>query len=137
MAIIPAPMNQCVKKARCQNGPNQGLAYDAKNPCATGTQFVGEICDCCPIGDPCSAGVSGTLTSNLSSRAGHLAVTSFYPSVPGFAGGCTRCSDELIEVYNGSEFVGVGAPPYAVGDVYEGQKITDVVHVLVLNGNCN
>lgn len=137
MAIIPAPMDQCAKKSRCQNGPNQGLAYDAKNPCVAGQQFVRDICDCCPEGTPCSNGISGTLTSSLTSRSGHLEVTTFYPSVAGGAAqGCTRSSEDLIEVFNGTEFVSIGAPPYAVGDDYLGEKITSVVHVFTLAGNC-
>ena len=137
MAINPAPMDQCQKKARCQNGPNQGLAYDAKNPCPADQQFVDEICDCCPTVSPCANGIAATLTSRLTSRAGHAEVTTFYPSVPGQPQGCTRSGDDLVEVFNGTEFISIGAPPYEVGDDYDGQRVTDAVHILVLNGNCN
>ena len=138
MAINPAPMDQCQKKARCQNGPNQGLAYDAKNPCPVDQQFVADICDCCPASDPCANGIAATLTTNLSSRTGYIEVTTFYPSITGgVAQGCTRSSKDLIEVFNGTEFVSVGVPPYSIGDEYLGQRITDAVHVLVLSGDCN
>lgn len=137
MAINPAPMDQCQKKARCLSGDNQGLAYDSKNPCPADLQFVADICDCCPTGSPCANGISATLTSRLTSRAGFIEVTTFYPSVIGFAQGCTRTDEDLIEVFNGTEFVSIGVPPYAVGDEYLGERITNAAHVLTLNGNCN
>jgi hypothetical protein len=138
MAINPAPMDQCTLKARCLTGPNQGLAYNANDPCPAGQQFVAEVCDCFPIDTPCANGLSGTLTTNLSSRAGSQVVTTFYPSVQGgvASGGSRVLIDGTIQVHNGSSFVDVGVAPYKEGDEYDGQIITAVGHSFAVAGTC-
>jgi hypothetical protein len=137
MAVNPAPMDQCQQKFRCLTGPNQGLAYDKENPCNAGEKFVVEVCDCCPDAEPCFGKGSGTLTSHLSSRAGHKTVTTFYPSIDGAAaGGCSRVLDGVVQVYNGTSFVDVGPAPYDVGDEYLGEIITSAVHTMDVSSQC-
>ena len=138
MALNPAPMDQCQQKALCLTGPNQGLAYNANDPCPAGQQFVPEVCDCFAVGTPCPNGVGGTLTSRLSSRAGRTTVTTFYPSLQGgIAGGGSRVLNGQIQVFNGTEFVTVGLVTYNVGDEYGGQVITDAVHSFDVATSCD
>lgn len=138
MAINPAPMDQCLVKARCLTGPNEGLAYDLKQPCPAGQQFVPEVCDCFPIDTPCPAGIGGTLTSRLSSRLGNATVTTFYPTIQGgVAGGGSRVIDGQIQVFDGTAFVAAGVTPYNVGDEYGGQILTSVIHSFALSGTCD
>ena len=138
MAINPAPMGQCNKKTRCVTGPNQGLAYDPKDPCPPGHELAEDICDCCSVERPCSNGISGTLVSHITSKAGWIEVTTFYPSlVGGFASGCAFADSESVRIFDGKEFVTVSAPPYREGDTYLGETITYVVHTIQLSGECN
>ena len=138
MAINPAPMDQCTLKARCLTGPNQGLAYNAKDPCPAGHQFVAAVCDCFPIDTPCPNGIGGTLTTYMTSRLGSQTVTTFYPSIAGgIAGGGSRVIDDQIEIFDGTGFIAAGAVPYSIGEEYEGQVITNLVHSFDLAGSCN
>jgi len=42
----PADMTKCNQKSRCVGGVNDGLAYDAANPCDAGAIFNAVACDC-------------------------------------------------------------------------------------------
>lgn len=131
-------MGQCSKKRRCQTGPNQGVAYDPQNPCASGHEFSEFLCDCCNVESPCSNGIAATLVSHITSKAGWVEVTTFYPSLMGgFAKGCAYADDDLLRIFDGTEFVTVGAPPYQRGDTYLGETITYVSHEVQLAADCN
>lgn len=50
MAIQAANMDECTPKARCINGPNEGLAYDKDEPCPPDLYvFNPSTCDCDPL----------------------------------------------------------------------------------------
>ena len=137
MAINPAPMDQCRAKCRCQTGPNQDLAYECDKPCSDGFIFNSDECDCYPDGPICP-GINGFLTQRLSSRAGSVSVTTFYPSLPGgIASGGNRVRDGKIQLFNGTGFVNTAETPFKVGDEYLGQTITDVQDILTLADNCS
>ena len=140
MAINPAPMDQCRSKCRCQTGPNQELAYECDKPCLDGFVFDIDECDCYPdleSSPVCPNGIDGTLTQQLSSRAGSVSVTTFYPSLPGGrVSGGSRAQDGKIQVFNGTSFVDVGTTPFKVGDEYLGQTITDTQDTFELSNSC-
>ena len=48
MGICAANMKECNKKAKCLFGPNEGEAYNPKDPCGciTGSLFDSDSCDC-------------------------------------------------------------------------------------------
>lgn len=46
MAICAADMKKCNKKAKCLFGPNEGEAYDPKDPCCGTGEFDSLKCDC-------------------------------------------------------------------------------------------
>lgn len=46
MSICAANMKSCDKKAKCLFGPNEGKAYNPKNPCCGLGTFDSSICDC-------------------------------------------------------------------------------------------
>ena len=46
MAICAANMRECDKKAKCIFGPNEGQAYNPKDPCCGAGTFNASQCDC-------------------------------------------------------------------------------------------
>jgi len=50
MAICPADMNECKPKSKCLFGPNEGKAYNPKDPCCGQGVFNASICDCIDVG---------------------------------------------------------------------------------------
>lgn len=46
MGICAANMKKCDKKAKCIFGPNEGKAYDPKDPCCGQGTFNAGTCDC-------------------------------------------------------------------------------------------
>ena len=136
MSVNPAPMDQCTEKCRCLDGPNADVAYDCKEPCPDGFVFAEDECDCYESGPVCPNGVSATLDSQISTRAGSIAATTFFPAlIGGVAGGGARVVDGEIQVFNGEEFIVAATSPYLVGEEYLGEAIVDVVDSIVL-GEC-
>ena len=141
MAINPAPMDQCRAKCRCQTGPNQELAYECDRPCLDGFVFSSDECDCYPdleSSPVCPGGIDVTLTQQLSSRAGSVSVTTFYPSLPGGrVEGGGRVLDGKIQLFDGTTFVDAGTAPFNTGDEYLGQIIIDTQDVLTVSDQCS
>lgn len=46
MSVCPANMRNCDRKKKCLFGPNQGIAYNPKDPCCGAGTFDEETCDC-------------------------------------------------------------------------------------------
>ena len=111
-------MDQCQVKTKCQTGVNQGLAYDAEQPCETGFSFVEPLCDCYQVqcGVMCSVDQTVTLTSNLSLRTRGVTLNTYFPAPNLEAGTAMRVVEGTVEAYNGctNEFEFFATSPYPV-----------------------
>jgi len=46
MALKAPDMDKCTPKRKCLGGPNDGIAYDPRDPCPAGSIFNSSLCDC-------------------------------------------------------------------------------------------